>query len=254
MLRRPQTNRRSPENSPFMREMHPADPDSRLACGSPGSRREKKSSWGNFFFLLVGLLLCSCASSDPEPTANYATAYLGPNGEILYYSPPGGKKKKKAEAAPPAQPQWSWSGDGVPGSPSIVIDLSSQTAYFYKGGVEVGTAPVSTGREGYNTPTGKFSVIQKNAHHISNLYGDYVDASGEVVVRNVGINKDKRPPGTRFLGAPMPYFMRVTGAVGMHAGYLPGYAASHGCIRLPHGAAEKFFANAPPGTPVTIVH
>lgn len=140
------------------------------------------------------------------------------------------------------------------GAPSIVIDLSDQTARFYKGGEEVGCSPVSTGREGYNTPSGNFSVKEKHADHISTLYGDYVDSSGEVVVQNVGVEKDKRPPGTRFQGAPMPYFMRVNGAVGMHAGYLPGYAASHGCIRLPRGAAEKFFQNAPYGTPVSIVH
>ncbi len=203
--------------------------------------------------LLAAVLLSSCASSEPATYPNYATAYLGPNGEIFYATPPNGSKKKKAEAPPPPQPEWTWTGDGVSGNPSIVIDLSEQTAHYYKGGVEVGTAPVSTGREGYSTPTGRFSVIQKNANHVSNLYGDYVDANGEVVVRNVGVNKDRRPSGTRFQGAPMPYFMRVTGAVGMHAGYLPGYAASHGCIRLPRGAAEKFFENSPSGTPVTIV-
>jgi len=232
-----------------MSQMHPTEPAAIPDHAAPFTGRKSA-----FATLLLGLLLCSCASNDgPDSSTNYATAYLGPNGEILYYNAPGGKKKK-AEASPPAQPPWSWSGDGVPGSPSIVIDLSNQTAYFYKGGVEVGTAPVSTGREGYSTPTGSFSVTQKNADHISNLYGDYVDSNGDVVVRNVGINKDKRPPGTKFRGAPMPYFMRVTGAVGMHAGYLPGYAASHGCIRLPQGAAEKFFAHAPPGTPVRIVH
>lgn len=204
--------------------------------------------------LLLALLLGGCASPEPATYPNYATAYLGPNGEIFYATPPAGSKKKKPEAPPPPEPQWTWTGDGVSGSPSITIDLSDQTARFYKGGVEVGSAPVSTGREGYSTPTGRFSVIQKNADHISNLYGDYVDASGEVIVRNVGVHKDRRPPGTSFQGAPMPCFMRVTGAVGMHAGYLPGYAASHGCIRLPRGAAEKFYEHAGHGTPVTIVH
>jgi hypothetical protein len=96
-------------------------------------------------------------------------------------------------------------------------------------------------------------VIEKERNHLSTLYGDYVDASGDVVMANIGINQDKRPPGARFQGAPMPNFLRVTGAVGMHAGYLPGYAASHGCIRLPFGASEKFFENAPSGTPVRIV-
>jgi hypothetical protein len=208
--------------------------------------------------LLVGVLFCSCASRDPASPVrqDYSTAFLGPNGELLYTTPPGRKKAAAAPtaAAPSPELEWSWSGDGVSGAPSIVIDLSDQTARFYKGGVEVGTSPVSTGREGYRTPSGNFSVLEKNVDHISTLYGDYVDAGGDVVVSNVGVNKDRRPPGTRFQGAPMPYFMRVSGAVGMHAGYLPGFAASHGCIRLPRGAAEKFFENAPYGTPVTIRH
>jgi len=202
--------------------------------------------------LLAFALLCSCASKDPASPfqQDYSTAVLGPDGQIILGAPPG--RKKAADAAPSPELEWSWSGDDVSGAPSITIDLSDQTARFYKGGVEVGTAPVSTGREGYRTPSGQFSVLEKNADHISTLYGDYVDAGGNVVVSNVGVNKDRRPPGTRFQGAPMPYFMRVSGAVGMHAGYLPGYAASHGCIRLPRGAAEKFFENAPYGTPVRI--
>ena len=205
-------------------------------------------------FLLTFAVLTSCASKGPafRDQPDYSTAYLGPNGEIFFAKQKG--PKRPAEAAPAPEPKWSWSGDGVPGAPSIVIDLSDQTARFFKGGVEVGNAPVSTGREGYNTPSGNFSVIEKDADHISTLYGDYVDSSGNAVVKNIGVNQDKRPPGTHFQGAPMPHFLRVNGAVGMHAGYLPGYAASHGCIRLPHGAAEKFYENAPAGTPVKIVH
>lgn len=209
-----------------------------------------------FSIALLGcvILFTSCASKGPafRNQPDYSTAYLGPNGEIFFATPQG--KKKPAEAAPAPEPAWSWNDDGVTGAPSIVIDLSDQVARFYKGTTEVGHAPVSTGREGYNTPSGNFSVIEKDADHISTLYGDYVNSSGEVVVKNVGVNKDKRPPGTRFRGAPMPHFLRVTGAVGMHAGYLPGYAASHGCIRLPHAAAEIFYENAPVGTPVRIVH
>lgn len=198
-------------------------------------------------------LLSSCASKGPafRNQPDYSTAYLGPNGEIFFGKPSG--PKRPAEAPPAPEPKWTWSGEGVRGTPSIVIDLSDQRARFYKGGVEVGSAPVSTGREGYDTPAGKFSVIQKDANHVSTLYGDYVDSGGAVVMRNIGVNEDKRPPGARFQGAPMPYFLRITNGIGLHAGYLPGYAASHGCIRLPHGAAEKFFENAPPGTPVSIV-
>lgn len=203
--------------------------------------------------ITTALFLSSCASRSPafRNQPDYSTAYLGPNGEIFFATPRG--PKRPAEAAPTPERKWTWLDEGVRGAPSIVIDLSEQTARFYKGNVEVGTAPVSTGREGYDTPTGNFSVIEKERSHVSTLYGDYVDSSGGVVAKNVAVNKDPRPPGAHFQGAPMPWFLRVTGAVGMHAGYLPGYAASHGCIRLPHGAAEKFFENAPVGTPVSIV-
>lgn len=204
--------------------------------------------------ICAALLFSSCASKGPafRSQPDYSTAYLGPNGEIFFGKQKG--PKRPAEAPPPPEQKWTWSDEGVRGAPSIVIDLSEQKARFYKGGVEVGSAPVSTGREGYNTPAGKFSVIEKDANHISTLFGDYVDSSGGVVERNIGVNENKRPRDAHFQGAPMPYFLRLTGGVGMHAGYLPGYAASHGCIRLPRGAAEKFYENAPPGTPVSIVH
>jgi lipoprotein-anchoring transpeptidase ErfK/SrfK len=147
-----------------------------------------------------------------------------------------------------------WDGDGVPGKPSIKIKLSEQRAYFFKGGDLVGVSQLSTGREGLNTPTGSYKIIQKDKDHVSNLYGDYVDDAGNVVKANVSANKDPRPAGAHFKGAPMPYFMRVTGGVGMHAGYLPGYPASHGCIRMPEFMAENFFQAVQSGTPVTVAH
>ena len=194
--------------------------------------------------IACAFLFSSCAAKSTafRSQPDYSTAYLGPNGGIFFAKQKG--PKMHAEAAPAPERKWTWSEEGARGAPSIVIDLSEQTARFYKGVVEVGTAPVSTGREGYNTPTGKFSVIEKDRNHVSTLYGDYVNSSGGVVESNIGVNENKRPPGAHFQGAPMPYFLRITGGVGMHAGYLPGYAASHGCIRLPHGAAEKFFENA----------
>ena len=145
-----------------------------------------------------------------------------------------------------------WNGDGVMGPPSLKIDLENQRAYFYKGRQIVGVSVVSTGREGYDTPSGEFRVTQKDVVHISSLYGDYVRPNGEVVVQNVENGKDPRPRGTAFRGAPMPYFLRIQGGIGMHAGYLPGYPASHGCIRLPKVMAVKFFEGAPVGTPVVI--
>ena len=147
-----------------------------------------------------------------------------------------------------------WDGDGVSGSPSITIDLSDQKAFFFKGDKLVGVSMVSTGREGYDSPAGSYKIIQKNKDHVSNLYGDYVDGAGNVVVANVGVKSDPMPPGTRFRGAPMPYFMRIHGGMGMHAGFLPGFPASHGCIRMPARMAEIFFANVSHGTPVRVVN
>ena len=140
----------------------------------------------------------------------------------------------------------------MPGKPSVTIRLSEQRAYFYKGGQLVGISQLSTGREGKNTPIGKFKISQKDPNHVSSMYGDYVDAYDNVVVPNVDVEKDPKPPGTHFKGAPMPFFMRIVGGVGMHAGYLPGYPASHGCIRMPEFMAENFFKSVSEGTPVTI--
>lgn len=147
-----------------------------------------------------------------------------------------------------------WDGDGIYGDPFVRISLNEQKAYFYKGSELVGVSAIATGREGFDTPTGKFKIIQKSKDHKSNLYGDYVDGNGYVVKKDIDVRKDKKPPGAVFDGARMPYFMRITGGVGMHEGFLPGYPASHGCIRMPGFMAEAFFANVEKGTPVEVVH
>jgi len=148
-----------------------------------------------------------------------------------------------------------WDGEAATGASSIRISLSEQRAYFHKGGELVGISVISSGREGFGTTTGTFKIIQKDRDHKSNLYGDYADAqTGAVVQKDIDIRKDKRPPGTVFDGARMPYFMRIVGGIGMHEGFLPGYAASHGCIRMPGFMAEQFFAHVAKGTPVTVTH
>jgi hypothetical protein len=145
-----------------------------------------------------------------------------------------------------------WAGDGVTGAPSIVIDLSEQRAYFYKGKQIVGVSQVSTGKEGNDTPIGKFQVKEKDQDHVSNLFGNYVDKQDNVIQANVAVRDDPMPPGAHLAGARMPYFMRIVGAIGLHQGYLPGVPASHGCIRLPAKMAEAFFSCAEVGTPVEI--
>ena len=145
-----------------------------------------------------------------------------------------------------------WDGDGMSGTPSVTIDLSDQKAYFYKGGQLAGVSALSTGDEKHPTKTGNFKVIQKDQWHKSNLYGDFVDGAGTVVMANIDVTKDKAPPGTRFEGSKMHHFMRFTGGIGMHEGFLPGYPASHGCVRMPGHMAAIFYNNVSVGTPVTV--
>lgn len=147
-----------------------------------------------------------------------------------------------------------WDGDAAQGTSTIRINLGEQKAKFYKGGQLVGISQISSGREGFNTPTGTYKILQKNADHASNLYGVWKTSDGTVIDDDVDVRKRPTPPaGARFEGAPMPNFMRLTnGGVGMHAGYLPGFPASHGCIRMPEWMSEHFFANVKLGTKVVV--
>lgn len=187
--------------------------------------------------------LAGCGSYDRR-LADRDTRYLGSDGTVITSTP----------VAQTHDTVSYWDGQGVSGSPSIIISLSEQQARFYKGGQLVGISALSTGRAGYETPTGSFKVIQKNKNHRSNLYGDYVDSTGNVVVADVAVREDPQPPGTSFRGASMPYFMRIHGGVGLHAGFLPGFPASHGCIRMPDHMAQTFFNNVSIGTPVRVIN
>ena len=134
---------------------------------------------------------------------------------------------------------------------SVEIDLGDQRAYLLYGSEVVHEAPISSGRPGYSTPTGNFRVLDKNIDHRSSLYGKIVDARGRTVVADADSSMPI-PAGGTFVNAPMPYFMRFSGGIGMHAGYLPGYAASHGCVRMPEESAQFFYNAVEPGTPVTV--
>ncbi len=134
----------------------------------------------------------------------------------------------------------------------MVISLSEQRAYLYKGGQLAGVSLISSGREGLGTVTGNYRILQKERKHRSSLFGAYLDANGEVIQRDVDTSKDPKPPGAIYQGADMPNWMRITGGTGMHAGFLPGYPDSHGCIRMPPHMAEHFFHSVAVGTPVRI--
>ena len=145
-----------------------------------------------------------------------------------------------------------WNGDNMTGDPSIRISLKEQKAYFYKGDQLAGVSLISTGREGLNTVTGNFHVIQKDKNHRSSQFGDYLTAKGALLKRDVDTTKDTMPEGAHYQGADMPYWMRIVGGTGLHEGFLPGYAASHGCIRMPGFMAEAFFRSVVVGTPVSV--
>ena len=138
------------------------------------------------------------------------------------------------------------------GRTSILVRKSAQEAELYKGGALIAVAHISTGREGYETPVGRFRVFRKDRDHRSSLYGDYVDADDRIVQANVDVRKGRRPPYAHFLGAPMPFFLAFTPGYGLHAGHLPGYPASHGCVRLSYWKARQFFNEARVGTPVVV--
>jgi hypothetical protein len=134
---------------------------------------------------------------------------------------------------------------------SVEIDLQQQMAYLLDNGRPVLASPISSGRYGHLTKTGSFKVLEKERTHYSSMYGKIVDARGNTIVADA--DADMRvPPGGKFIPAPMNYFMRFDGADGMHAGYLPGYPASHGCVRMPQQLAIAFFNSISVGTPVTV--
>lgn len=147
----------------------------------------------------------------------------------------------------------------TPENISIHVSLGKQRAYF-KVGDEVGIeTPISTGKRAGMTPRGSFVIAEKDADHRSSLYGDFVNKGGQVVRAGVSTKIDAAPSGTIYRGASMRWFMRLGDsgtksgrAEGMHTGFLPGYPASHGCIRLPDEIAHMIYEKASVGTPVTI--
>ena len=122
--------------------------------------------------------------------------------------------------------QFVWEPEAASTGPVfLVIDLTRQRVLLYRGGVPIAASTISSGSKGRETPTGMFTILQKEVVHRSRTYDD----------------------------APMPYMQRLTAkGVAMHAGNLPGYAASHGCIRLPKDFAKLLYGVTELGTPVMI--
>lgn len=135
----------------------------------------------------------------------------------------------------------------------IVVSIPKQRAYLMIGDQVVADGPISSGRRGHESPKGHMSVLEKDPNHHSSLYGDFVDGSGRIVRAGVSARSDSAPSGTHFAGAAMKWFLRLTqDGVGMHIGILPGYPASHGCIRQSVDGAKLFYDYAKVGTPVDV--
>jgi hypothetical protein len=112
------------------------------------------------------------------------------------------------------------------GAVEVVVSIPQQLAYVFRGGTLIGVSTVSTGKPGNDTPTGSFEILQKRREHYSNLYNN----------------------------APMPFMQRLTwDGIALHAGEIPGYPASHGCVRLPTAFARNLFAVTSLGADVHII-
>ncbi|HVM98952.1 MAG TPA: L,D-transpeptidase [Caulobacteraceae bacterium] len=152
-----------------------------------------------------------------------ALALISP---AAWADPPGKSAVVGADIATLKPGEFIWAPRLAPAGPMVMlISLKTQQAYVYRNGVRIGVSTISTGRPGRETPTGVFTVLEKHRYHRSNLYSN----------------------------APMPFMQRLTwGGVALHAGVLPGYAASHGCIRLPYAFARDLFAETATGMTVII--
>ena len=107
----------------------------------------------------------------------------------------------------------------------LVVSLDEQRAYVYRNGIAIGLTTISSGKAGHETPTGVFTILQKDKDHRSNLYNS----------------------------APMPYMQRLTwDGIALHGGSLPGHPASHGCVRLPQAFAQKLFRETQRGDTVVV--
>ena len=123
--------------------------------------------------------------------------------------------------------QWEWYPDRAPKGPVIVVvSLSDQLAYVYRNGLRIGVSTVSTGKRGYETPTGVFTVLRKERMHHSHAYHN----------------------------AAMPDSQFFFGGAALHAGGLPGYPSSHGCVHLPRAFADRVFRVTHNGTPVIVTN
>ncbi|KAB2923598.1 MAG: L,D-transpeptidase [Candidatus Contendobacter sp.] len=161
------------------------------------------------------------AGSTPHhaPTAHHATGHPAA-------ATPAATAPDVRDAATLKPGEFTWHPERAPSGPVVIIvSIPEQRAYVYRNGIRIGASTVSTGKPGHDTPTGVFSILEKDQQHVSSTYQ----------------------------GAAMPYMERLTwDGIALHAGRLPGYPASHGCVRLPLEFSRKLYSVTHSGTHVVI--
>lgn len=163
--------------------------------------------------LLLGSAAPPPVRPAPQPAVVLAETWVVPPPPDAY-APVQMPAPEPVEPPPPPPPLPPTPEEALDEGVLIVVSLASQRMFVFRDGELWDSSKVSTGRRGNETPVGTFPILQKKVHHRSNLYDD----------------------------APMPYMQRLTwGGVALHAGHVPGYPASHGCIRLPKAFAKKLY-------------
>jgi lipoprotein-anchoring transpeptidase ErfK/SrfK len=145
-----------------------------------------------------------------------------------------------------------WVSVAMASEARVIISLSEQRVYLVEQGEVTLVSPIASGKPGWATPTGNFRIFNKDFDHRSRSFGSVFDVYGRMLNSNA-TPRSHVPPDGHYRPAPMPYFMEFSPAVGMHAGYLPGYPASHGCVRMPRDLAAALFERVRIGTSVTVV-
>lgn len=180
------------------------------------------------------------APATPAPALTPPLGKMRPASELLKKQKPPVINKENEALVTPANSR-------------VLVSLSKQRVYLMTDEIVYIDSPISSGKAVGMTPTGSFTVLEKDPNHRSNIYGSFVDSGGRTVRSGVSTRVDSAPSGTHYVGAPMKWFMRLTEkGVGMHVGILPGYPASHGCVRLPEQIAPLIYQKVRIGTPVVI--
>jgi hypothetical protein len=165
----------------------------------------------------------------PVLVALLALATPGADAAVLEAvpSPPASSAPTNLQVPELGPGEFVWKPElAAAGAVEIVVSIPLQRLYVYRGETLIGVSTVSTGRKGHTTPAGSFPILQKRPKHFSNLYNN----------------------------APMPYMQRLTwDGIALHAGHIPGYPASHGCIRLPLAFARHLFGATRIGATVHIL-